>query len=116
MVKTCKVCKDTYEYCGQCAIKHIPYKQQGMCSNECYEISNVIQRYRSNCITANEAAIALEACGAHDKQLQPKIKMYYQDILDKVAQPDMSEEVVLEEEDVEVVILNDEDTTTSYEE
>ena len=116
MVKTCKVCKDTYEYCGHCAIKHIPYKQQGMCSNECYEISNIIQRYRGNCITADEAAISLEVCGAGNKQLQPKIEMYYQDILDKVTQPDISEEVVLEEENVEVVILNDEDTTTSYEE
>ena len=116
MVKTCKICQDSYEYCGHCAIKHIPYKQQGMCSNACYEISNIIQRYRGNVMTADEAAIALEACGADNKQLQPKIDRYYQDILDKVTRPVIQEEVVLPQENVEVVIINDEDTTTSYDE
>lgn len=116
MVKTCKICQDSYEYCGHCAIKQIPYKQQGICSNECYEISKIIQSYRGNHITADEAAIALEACGADAKQLQPKIDMYYQDILDKVTQPVIPEEVILIEENVEVVMIDDEDTTTSYEE
>ena len=41
MIKTCKICTNTFEYCTNCAIKHIHYKQKGMCSNDCYEISNI---------------------------------------------------------------------------
>lgn len=109
MIKTCKICTDTYEYCGNCAIKHVHYKQKGMCSNDCYEISNIIQRYRCHLMTADEAALALDMYNIDSKQLQPKIAKYYEEILDNATKL----EEVVPEENVEVVILNDEDTTTS---
>ena len=83
-----------------------------MCSNDCYEISNIIQRYRCHLITAGEAALALDMYNIDSKQLQPKIAKYYEEILDNATKL----EEVVPEENVEVVILNDEDTTTSDDE
>ena len=112
MLRNCRICDKQFDYCPSCAITKSIFKQKGMCSNDCYEISNIIQRYRCHLITADEAALALDMYNIDSKQLQPKIAKYYEEILDNATKL----EEVVPEENVEVVILNDEDTTTSDDE
>ena len=118
MKKTCKICQNTFEFCPTCTIKGVAYKSKGMCSQSCYDISNILQRYGCKLLTAEELIQTLKPYNLESMQLQPKIEAYYQGIKAKLPQPKVFVPIleVAPVESVEVVIEDDEDTTTSEDE
>ena len=54
MKKNCKICQNTFDFCPQCTIKGAAYKAKGFCSQSCYDISNILQRYGCNLATPEE--------------------------------------------------------------
>lgn len=120
MKKTCKICQNEFEFCPNCTIKGITYKKQGICSEQCYDISNILQRYGCHLTTAQETIDALEKYNITYMTLQSKIAEYYQSIVKEAEAQKPKYKFELREEvipkvDVEVVI-KDKDTTTSDEE
>ena len=120
MKKKCRICQNEFEFCSNCTIKGVIYKKQGMCSEQCYDISNTLQRYGCHLSTAQETIDALEKYNITDMTLQPKIAEYYQSIIKEAEAQKPKFKFKLREEivpwvDVEVVNKN-EDTTTSDEE
>lgn len=118
MQKQCKICSNTYDYCPSCTIKGVVYKSKGMCSQECYDISNILQRYGCKLLTPEETIQTLKPYDIENKPLQSKIEAYYQNIKaqlpkQKVVKPKVEFTPI---ESVEVVIEDDKDTTTSEEE
>ncbi len=117
MKKTCKICQNTFEFCPTCTIKGVVYKSKGMCSQSCYDISNILQRYGCKLLTAEELVQTLKPYDIDSMKLQPKIEAYYQDIKAQLPKPEPRAPLeFVPFEDVEVVIENDEDTTTSEDE
>lgn len=107
MLRKCKICTSKYDYCHSCALTKNPIKNAGYCSEDCYQISVVLQRYGSHQATAKQIIEALKQYNIKNKTLQPGIQAYY----DKVFNASIKE--VVPEEDVEVVIKNDKDMTIS---
>lgn len=118
MKKTCKICQNTFEFCPTCTIKGVVYKSKGMCSQNCYDISNILQKYGCKVLTPEETVETLKPYNLESMQLQPKIEAYYQDINAKMPEPKVETPKIefVPFENVEVVIEDDEDTTTSEEE
>ena len=118
MQKQCKICQNIYDYCPSCTVKGVIYKSKGMCSQECYDISNILQRYGCNLITPVELVETLKSYNIDSMQLQPKIEAYYQEIKSKMPKPEIEARPIefVPFESVEVVIEDDEDTTTSEDE
>lgn len=122
MIKECKICTNTFDFCPSCGTKYGAHKASGFCSKSCYEISIIMQRYGSNVSTVENTIIDLDAQGIDDKHLQPKIKSYYENIVNKFNEQTRKQNVsvpvveVAPQESVEVVIEYDEDTTASEDE
>lgn len=115
MRKECRICKNKFEYCGSCAIVKDPFRQSGYCSEDCYHISMILQRYGSNVATAAETVKELKPYNVSDVSLQPNIESYYRNILSeaKPRRKAKTIEEVVPSEDVEVVVESDKDTTIS---
>ena len=139
MVKQCKICTENFDFFPTCSTQKGSHKARGFCSKSCYEISDIMQRYGSKVMSAKDTVMARDACGIDSKTLQQKIKDYYNKIVEQFNVPKRStrtkksnveieqsvenewatpvvSEVVPVCEDVEVVIENDKDTTTSEDE
>ena len=118
MKRKCKICTDKYDYCPSCSVKENPFKKAGYCKENCYHISMTLQRYGSHLATATETIKALDPYGIDKMSLQPNIESYYKDILNEAEAQKPKRKIkkveVIPQEDVEVVI-KDEDTTTSAE-
>ena len=118
MLRECRICKSKFDYCPSCAITKNPFKKAGYCSENCYHISMILQRYGSKLATATETIKALDAYNINQIFLQPSIDEYYKKII-KEAGPQKPKrkikhiEEVVPQEDVEVVVNNDKDTTIS---
>lgn len=116
MKKSCKICQNTFDFCPQCTIKGAAYKAKGFCSQSCYDISNILQRYGCKLATPEEIIEMLKPYNIDNIQLQPKIEDYYKNIKSKIPKPKAKPKVeVAPIKSVEVVIEN-EDTTASDEE
>ena len=116
MKKSCKICQNTFDFCPQCTIKGAAYKAMGFCSQSCYDISNILQRYGCNLATPEEIIEMLKPYNIDNIQLQSKIEDYYKNIKSKIPNPKVKPKVeVAPIESVEVVIEN-EDMTASDEE
>lgn len=118
MLKSCKICKSRYDYCPSCAITKDAFKNAGYCGEVCYDISMILQRYGSKLATATETIKALEPYNINQMSLQPDIDIYYQGIISEAAKQKPQRKVkhkeeVVPQEDVEVVMQNDKDTTIS---
>lgn len=117
MKKKCEICNTEFDYCHSCAITKDVFKNAGYCGEDCYRISMILQKYGSNMMTALEAIKELKPYNVQTKSLRPNIESYYQGIVD-AARPKRrikNTEEVIPTEDVEVVVT-DEDTSTSEEE
>lgn len=118
MLRECKICKSKFDYCPSCAITKNPFKNAGYCGEDCYNISMILQRYGSKLSTATETIKELEPYNINQKSLQSNIDIYYKGIF-KEAEAQKPKykikhiEEVIPQEDVEVVVNNDEDTTIS---
>ena len=115
MKKQCKICGGTFEFCPTCTVKGVAYKSKGMCSQECYDISNILQKFGCKLLTPEETIQALDRYDIGSMQLQPKIEAYYQDIKAKIPAPKVEAMPIefVPFENVEVVIEDDKDTTAS---
>ena len=117
MLKPCKICINQFDYCPTCEAKPVPHKRQGFCSEKCYEISNIMQKFGCHIASAEETAQALAQYNIDEIELQPNIKDYYNSIV-RDAKPKRirrQKAEVVPEENVEVVIENAEDAATSIE-
>lgn len=115
MKKQCRICQKTFDYCGTCSVTKDAFKTAGYCCESCYQISMILQRYGSKLATAAETMKALKPYNVDKMTLQPKIAECYQNLVDET-KPKLKvtiKEEVIPQEDVEVVIKNDEDMTTS---
>ena len=117
MLRECKICKSKYDYCPSCEITKNPFKKAGYCSEGCYHISMILQRYGSKLLTAAKTIKELEPYNIDQMSLQPSIGKYYKGII-KEAEAQKPKykikhiEEVIPQEGVEVVV-NDKDTTIS---
>lgn len=80
MKYTCKICGKEYEYCHSCSLTKDVFKNVGYCGENCYKISMLIQSYRSNVTSAEDAAKALKECGANSMNIVPSVKVYVDEI------------------------------------
>lgn len=117
-IYNCRICNAEYEYCHSCAITKNPFKNAGYCDENCYHISMILQRYGSKMATATETIKALEPYNINQISLQPSIDEYYKKIIkefeaQKPKRKTKHIKEVVPQEDVEVVVNNDEDTTIS---
>lgn len=121
MIRECKICGGKYDYCPSCAVTKNVYKNSGYCGKFCYDISMILQRYGCNVSTASEVVEMLKPYDVDKMSLKPKIDQYYKNIVEVAntqkpkSKPKIKEEII-PQEDVEVVVVNDEDTTISEKE
>jgi len=105
MKQTCKICTCEFNYCDSCAITKDIFKNAGYCSEDCYHISMILQRYGSKVTTASETIKELRPYNIDKISLRPNIEKYYYGIVN-AAKPKRKfakiEEVVIPN-DVEVV-------------
>ena len=118
MLRECKICKNKFDYCPSCAITKNPFKNAGYCGEDCYNISMILQRYGSKLSTATETIKELEPYNINQKSLRPNIDIYYKGIFKEAEAQKLKYKIkhieeVIPQEDVEVVVNNDEDTTIS---
>ena len=107
MLRNCRICTTRYDYCHSCAITKNPFKNAGYCDEDCYHISMILQKYGSRCATLPETVKSLKPYNIESKTFQPHIYTYYGEVISSII------EEVVQNEDVEVVVKNDEDTTIS---
>lgn len=118
MIRECRICDCTYDYCPSCAVTKNIYKNSGYCGKNCHDISMILQRYGCHVSTASEVIEMLKPYSVDKMSLKPTIRKYYEDILSVVEtqkakrKPKVKEEII-PKEDVEVVVINDEDTAIS---
>ena len=115
MKKQCRICTNKFDYCGTCSITKDTFKAAGYCCEACYHVSMILQRYGSKLATATETMKALKPYNVDKMSLQPKIAECYQNLVNET-KPKFKvaiKEEVIPQEDVEVVIKDDEDMTTS---
>ena len=115
MLRNCRICTSKYDYCPSCAIKKNLFKNAGYCSEDCYHISMILQKYGSKLATATETMRALKVYNVDKMSLRPAIETYYQNIANE-AKPKRRAKIIEEvipPEDVEVVIKDDKDMTIS---
>ena len=118
MIRECKICNNTYDYCPSCAVTKNVYRDSGYCGKSCHDISMILQRYGCKVSTANEVVEMLKPYEVDKMVLRPKVSQCYKNIVEAAEakrpkrKPKMQEEIILQE-DVEVVVINDRDTTIS---
>lgn len=115
MKKQCRICQKTFDYCGTCSVTKDDFRAAGYCCEACYRISMILQRYGSKLATAVETMKALKPYNVDKMSLQPKIAECYQKLVDETKPKfkAITKEEVIPQEDVEVVVKDDEDMTTS---
>ena len=118
MLKSCKICLNKFDYCPSCSVTKNPYKNGGYCGEACYNISMILQCYGSHLKSAAETIKALEPYNINKMSLQPNIDTYYKGVLNEAEAQKPKRKIkqraeVVPQEDVEVVVNNDEDTTIS---
>ena len=85
----CRICQTEFDYCHSCAITKDPLKNKGYCSEECYHISRIMQKYGCNSITANNAIIELQQYNIDSIKLQSHIEAYYNRIKNEAVQKEI---------------------------
>lgn len=100
--KSCRVCSTEYSYCPSCDYKEPSYKQF-VCSENCYNIWNILSRNGVGLATTQETLEALELVSV-PSTIQPGISAH----IDRLwAEMEVATEPVVEEV-IPVVVIKEE--------
>lgn len=80
---TCKICGKKYEYCHACSLNKDIFRNNGYCGKDCYDISMLIQQYRSNALDPKDAMELLELYGIDKMMLVSGVAKYVDEIKNK---------------------------------
>ena len=98
----CLACGETYEYCRRCAITPVIYKAEGFCSDNCYNIFNILSKHSCGLITADEAFEQLATCNIDENKLTEGIVAHIESLMTEVTTreeaPAIVEEIIPDEE------------------